>query len=595
MSADAPTWDLEVLIPGGPGGQAFATRRDALRAQMTSLGERIASLGRIADDPDGWAAVLLDLDVLDDDLVELGAYASCAAAADSRSTAARAAEAEADELHLQRRLIDVRLASALDEADDPTFTALIARPDLAPQAPMLRHHRTGRRLRLAPALQALKVETDREALTGWGRLYDQISGDLTAELAVPGAPPRRLGVAEVGAMRAEPDPAVRRAAYEASGRAWRGVSEICAHTLTQIVGARQQHNDRRGVDDLADSLHGNRVDAALLDAMWAAADAARPALVRFLRHKAKVLGKEALDWWDLDAPVGASERRWGWEQATADIASAFGAFHPELAAFADEAVRGRWVDALPREGRRPGGFCTGFPLARQSRIFMTFTGSLDNATTLAHELGHAYHNRVLEGQIASRCALTNALAETASTFAEAVFRDRVLATASDPPFRAFMLDQQLQAAVAFLMDIPHRFQLERRLYELRRQGVLSADQLSDEVVAIQRRCWGDALATWDPMFWCSKLHFYIPETSFYNWPYTFGYLFSSAVYAEAQRSGPAFLDRLKDLLVRTGWQDTAELAREVLGADLRSPAFWEGTVAAIPGWVDAFVSTTSGD
>ncbi|MEZ4236609.1 MAG: hypothetical protein R3F59_10725 [Myxococcota bacterium] len=156
-----------------------------------------------------------------------------------------------------------------------------------------------------------------------------------------------------------------------------------------------------------------------------------------------------------------------------------------------------------------------------------------------------------------------------------------------------MLDQQLQAATAFLMDIPHRYQLERRLYALRREGGLRADQLSEEVTAIQRRCYGDALASWDPLFWCSKLHFYIAGMSFYNWPYAFGYLFSSAVYAEARRTGPAFLPKLQDLLRRTGWQDTAALGRDVLGADLRSPAFWEGAVQSIPGWVDAFEQATT--
>ncbi|MEZ4236608.1 MAG: M3 family metallopeptidase [Myxococcota bacterium] len=429
QTATPPTWDLDVLVSGGPGGPAFSTRRDTLRQRLEEAAARVAALGAVADDPAGWAQLIVTLTQLDDDLGDLSSFAGCASAVDARSEAARAAEGDADELERQRKLVVVALDATLDAAPDAAFDALLARPELADHAAALRHQRAGKRLRLPPALQALKVAMDREALTAWGRLYDQISGTLTAELALPGQEPRRVGIAEVAALRADPDPEVRARASAAGAAAWGSVRDLCAHTLTQIVGARQQHNDRLGVDELAYTMHGNRVDAALLDAMWAAADAARPALVRYLRHKATLLGKERLDWYDVEAPVGSSDRRWAWGDATRDILGAFGGFHPELATFAGEALDGRWVDALPREGRLPGGFCAGFREAGQSRIFMTFTGTLDNATTLAHELGHAYHNRVLDAEPSARCALTSALAETASTFAEAIFRDRLLATA----------------------------------------------------------------------------------------------------------------------------------------------------------------------
>ena len=502
-----------------------------------------------------------------------------------------------DELHRGCDALMVDVAAAIDAAPEPEFAAFVARPGVAELAPWLSRVRAGKRLRLAPSLQLLKVAMDREALTAWGRLYDTISGDLTAEVTIDGAP-RRLGIAEVTAMRAEPSAEVRRASFEAIQEAWGRVSGTTAHALTQITGSRQQHFDRLGVDELAETLYLNRIERRTVDAMWAAARAARPALVRYLHHKASLLGKDELDWWDLDAPLpskgtdGSASERWTWDQACARIVEAFGGFHPELAAFAEQALAERWVDAQPREGRRPGGFCSGFPRSRQSRIYMTFTGSLDNATTLAHELGHAYHNRVLEGLTASLTKITSALAETASTFAEAVFRDRVLASATNPTFRAFMLDQQLQAATAFLMDIPHRFAFERKLFSLRRAGLLEPDVLGHEMVDAQREAYGDALRSWNPTFWASKLHFFIPEFGFYNWPYTFGYLFSAAVHARAREEGPSFLPSFQDLLRRTGWQGTEDLARDTLGVDLRSERFWEETVLPIEGLVDAFVEST---
>lgn len=591
--AEPPEWELESVCAGGPGGDAFRARLDAVRDRLAGIRAQVEHGPALAGDPEFWEVALVALESTADELHELSTFAGCHGATDSRSAAARAAEAAVDDVRQLRAEIGVYVTAALDDATDEAFDAFLARPALAPQVEALRRVRRSRHLRLPPALEALKVATDREGLTGWGRLYDLVSGDLTGELrAADGV--RRVGVAELLAMRAEPDPALRKAAHEARDAAWASVRDVCAHALTQITGNRLQHNDRLGIDELAFTLDDNRVSRATLDAMWAAADAARPALVRYLRHKATLLGTDGLHWHDLEAPlpgVGAHALSWG--EATKMVGRALGTFHPDLAAFTREALDRRWIDAKPRAGRRPGGFCAGLPRSDASRIFLTWSGTVDNAITLAHELGHAFHNRVLAGEPPSRTAITSATAETASTFAEAVFRGALLAQATDPAVRAFVLEQELSAAVAFLMNIPHRFALERRLYALRREGVLSADQLDAETLRIQREAHGDALVSWDVRFWSNKLHFFIPEFGFYNWPYTFGYLFSRALYQRARVEGGAFLGPLRDLLLRTGWQDTEDLARDALGADLTDPAFWRSVVAPLDGLCDDFVAATT--
>lgn len=591
--AEPPEWDLESVCPGGPGGDAFRDRLDAARDRLSGVRDQVEHGPSLAADPEFWSVALVALEGLADELHELSTFAGCHGAADSRSPAARAAEAAVDDLRQLRAEVGVHVTAALDAADDDALDAFLARPELAPQRPGLERVRGSRHLRLPPALEALKVATDREGLLAWGRLYDLVSGDLTGELRTGGGA-RRVGVAELLAMRADPDPALRAAAHQARDEAWAGVRDVCAHALTQITGNRLQHHDRLGVDELAYTLDDNRVSRATIDAMWAAADAARPALVRYLRHKATLLGADGLRWHDLDAPLpGVGARALSWTEATRMVGGALGAFHPELATFTREALDRRWIDAKPRAGRRPGGFCAGLPRSDASRIFLTWSGTIDNAVTLAHELGHAYHNRVLAGQPPSRAAITSATAETASTFAEAVFRGQLLAQATDPGVRAFVLEQELSAAVAFLMNIPHRFALERRLYALRREGVLSADQLDAETLRIQREAHGDALASWDMRFWSHKLHFFIPEFGFYNWPYTFGYLFSQALHQRARSEGGAFLAPLRELLLRTGWQDTEALAHDTLGVDLTDPSFWRSVVAPLDALCDDFVAATS--
>lgn len=591
--AEPPEWELDSVCAGGPGGEAFLERVAAVTDRLRAIEGQVRHGPALAADPGFWAVVLVTLDGMAFERQELSTFASCHGAADSASVAARAAESAIDDLHQLADSIVVYLVAAVDAADDDTFAAFVDRPELADQRPALLRVRRSRALRLPPELEALKVATDREGLTGWGRLYDLVSGSLTGELHTP-AGPRRVGVAELLAMRAEPDPALRRAAHQARDAAWASVRDVCAHTLTQITGNRLQHLERLGVDELAFSLEGNRVTRATVDALWAAADEARPALVRYLRHKGALLGTPAgLAWHDLEAPLpGASSRALRWDEGTRWIGKAFQAFSPDLAAFTRRALDARWIDARPRDNRRPGGFCAGLPRSSASRIFMTWSGTIDNAITLAHELGHAWHNHVLDGLPPARAAITSATAETASTFAEAVFRGELLATAPDDGFRAFVLEQDLSAAVAFLMNIPHRFQLERRLYALRREGPLSADQLDAETERIQRDCHGAALVSWDKRFWSNKLHFYIPEFGFYNWPYTFGYLFSQALYQRARAEGAEFLPRFRDLLVRTGWQDTEELAHAALGADLTDPAFWRGAASHLHATADAFVAAT---
>ncbi|MCB9687456.1 MAG: hypothetical protein H6738_04115 [Alphaproteobacteria bacterium] len=583
---EAPSWDLDPLCPGGPGGDTFHERVAAATEALRALAERAEQAGPLGADADTWSAVQVALDALHPELGELGTFAHCAASANSRSAAARAAEATMDDLRLLVKRVHVAICAALDDADDAGFEAFVRRPELAEAAPMLRHDRAGRAFRLAPELERLRTEMEREALLGWGRLYDQLSGQLEADLTVGGVT-RRVSVAQLAAMRADPDPEVRSRSFAATATAWRSVRDICAHTLTQITGQRLAMNDRLGVDELASSLHDNRIERGTLDAMWAAADAARPGLVRYLAAKARLLGTDGLAWHDLDAPVGAG-RNVGWGTATRWIGEAFAGFHPKLTTFAREALDGRWIDAAPAPGRRPGGFCAGAPRSDQSRIFLTFTGSIDNATTLAHELGHAYHNRVLANEHPARQQITSGTAETASTFAEAVFRDQLLARAEDPGFRLFVLEQQLSAATAFLMDIPHRFAIERKLYALRREGVMEADQLDELAVACQREAYAGALATWNPTFWSSKLHFYIPTFGFYNWTYTFGYLFSGALHARAREAGREGLALLEDVLLRTGWQGTEDLAREALGVDLGDPAFWVSVVRPLDAMVEEF-------
>ncbi len=222
-----------------------------------------------------------------------------------------------------------------------------------------------------------------------------------------------------------------------------------------------------------------------------------------------------------------------WDEACQITIETFHGFSPDFGQFAERTLAEHWIEAENRAGKRQGGFCTDLPIKRQSRIFMTFTHSPDSMSTLAHELGHAYHSHVLRGRPAFFATIPMNLAETASTFAEAVLGEERLARAKSKEEKLAILDGMLGDAVAFLMNIHARFLFEDAFHEKRTSGELSADDLCNLMLAAQKEAYANSFSDdgYNPRFWASKLHFYITEIPFYNFPYTFGYLLSLGVYA----------------------------------------------------------------
>ncbi|HEY8530866.1 MAG TPA: M3 family metallopeptidase, partial [Limnochorda sp.] len=288
-------------------------------------------------------------------------------------------------------------------------------------------------------------------------------------------------------------------------------------------------------------------------------------------------------------PMGEVERRFTYDEAADFILEHFRRFSDELASLGRRAFEERWIEAEDRPGKRAGGFCTSFPLSGQSRIFTTFSGTPDNLSTIAHELGHAFHQWVVQDlpYWASRYPMS--LAETASTFAERIVTDAALAQASSREERLALLDQKLSDAVSYLMNIHSRYLFERRFYEARKAGPLAVEELNRLMVEAQKEAYLDLLGEYDPLFWASKLHFYLTDEPFYNFPYTFGYLFSTGLYGLARAEGPSFARRYVALLRDTGRMTVEELARRHLGVDLTRPDFWADAARLAVADVQSFV------
>ncbi len=436
---------------------------------------------------------------------------------------------------------------------------------------------------MSEAEEDLYSELSPSGPSAWGRLHSNVSSRL---LVTVEGKPEKLPMAAVRGLAHHPDPGVRRAAYDAELQAWESVEVPMAAALNSIKGDSNTVNARRGwADSLESALFNNNIDKATLTAMQQAVVESFPDFRRYLKAKARLLGKPALPWFDLFAPVGEGDDKWAWEDATDFIVEQFGTYSPKMKAMGVRAFAEGWVDAEPREGKADGAFCMGVR-NDESRVMMNYSNSFNSVQTLAHELGHAYHNVNLNGRTPMQRSTPMALAETASIFCQAIIVQAGLAEASEQSKLA-ILENDLQSACQVVVDIHSRFIFEKAVFDGRAKRELSVNELKDLMLGAQRETYGDGLDgnSLHPYMWAVKGHYY--GATYYNWPYTFGLLFSTGLYAQYTADPEKFKAGYDALLSSTGLEDAASLTAR-FGFDIRMPEFWEESLDILRARIDQF-------
>jgi oligoendopeptidase F len=426
----------------------------------------------------------------------------------------------------------------------------------------------------------------------WSKLHGDLISRETVRAVLPGRGESEYPLTELRNLQGDPDPDVRRGAYEAELELLERNAVAFAAALNSIKGQVNELSQRRGwASALDEALFANRITAQSLAAMQSACEARFPLFRRYLRAKARFLGRETLAWYDLLAPVGiGAPRRFSWDEAQAFVVEAFGSYSEGLAAFAQRSFDENWHDVPPRKGKRNGAFCMSVPGVQESRLLHNFGGSLDDVFTLAHELGHAYHNACAfaRGRTELQSDTPMTLAETASIFCETVVVNALLARADDRE-RLAILEQDLLGSTQLVVDIHSRFLFERAVFERRRERELSVAELKALMLEAQAATYGDALAEdgRHPLMWAHKGHYYSVGRSFYNFPYTFGYLFGLGLYAQYQERPEGWHERYDALLASTGMEDANTLAAR-FGIDLENSAFWEASLQVAEARVEEY-------
>ena len=572
-------WDLTSYFPefNGPEMKNF---KKELREDIESARNEASSLSSLdSKNQDEWEKIFLDCEDLTMRYSHLRSYIGCLASADSLNEEHLREEAEMSVLGAEFSKLSSVLLSTVKDTDDEVFDVFIKRQALVDASYYLNRVREESQKRMDTENEILAADLGVDGIGAWGRLYDTVSSKLEFEMEYPEGKKVRLPMSQRRSLMEKPDREIRKAAFEGGNRAWESIEDVTASALNSIAGARLTLNKHRSIDHFLDvALFQASISKKTLDAMLEAIYSEIEVPREILRLKAKTMNREKIAWYDLGAPMNLEfKKKLDWQEAQKLVRNSFSASYPELGSFVESAFEKNWVDWEPREGKRPGGFCTGSLLTKESRIFMTYNETIGDVLTLAHEAGHAFHSYVMRGIRPYSHFYPMTLAESASTFGEMILTEGIL---EDPSIneaeKTLMLDTEINHGAIYLMDIPVRYEFEKAFYEERQKGEVSVSRLKELMTETQRRIFGDILEDGgeDPYFWASKLHFYITGVTFYNFPYTFGYLLSRGLFAMFKKEGKDFLPKYEEFLRLTG-SDTAEnVTKRSIGHDLESPEFW---------------------
>lgn len=530
-------------------------------------------------------SVLMTLNQLNDRIERVYNYASLIYSVDtSDMDAARMLE------NIEKFLPTLHLVSATLQKQLKTVESI---ESLIQKTPALSNFKfvledalTSSKYLLSPEEELLLAELKNTGSSAWTKLQSQIVSNLTGSFRG-----EEQTITVLRSKAYDNDPSVRKEAFEAELLAYKKKdAESCA-CLNAIKGEVILESKKRGyTSPLHKTLVDSRMDAETLDAMMTAIQEYLPYFRQYLEKKATLLGhKNGLPFYDLFAPIGEVDMRYTYEEACNFIVDQFSSFSKELGAFAKKAIDQQWIDVYPREGKVAGAFCANLHSIKESRFMTNFTGSFNDLSTLAHELGHGYHGDCLKDALSLNSDYPMPLAETASIFCETIVFNAALEQAS-PEEKLVILENSLMGSTQVIVDIYSRYLFETELFARRENASLSVDELKQAMTDAQVKAYGKGLdpETLHPYMWMCKPHYYSAGSNFYNFPYAFGLLFAKGLYAQYQKDQSGFVKKYDELLLATGCNTITDVLR-IIGIDSHKPDFFRASLELIKEEIEQFI------
>ena len=556
---------------------------------LTALKEKVAAFGVFAEnltqeDPmDGLRGGIAQEEAIQDLAMKLAGYASLRQAADTRNSEAGS--------HMGRIMaVLAGLAAPMASFESwasklPDLMELVSRDEVLAQYRFLFSNMADSSRYLLPGIgEAVMAKMSMSGGDAWSEMQQCLTS--TVPVTYRG---ETTNLSSIRNLAYDPDPAVRKDAYEAEIACYDRIKDAVAYALNSIKLETISDCQLRGYESpLARTLKKSHMERATLDAMLEAMDEYSPKFWQYLKAKAKALGHEnGLPWYDLFAPMGKSSTKFTAETARDYLVNLFAEFDKELSDMVATAFDNAWIDFYPRDGKAGGAFCAGVECLGESRILTNFDGMFGDVVTLAHELGHAFHNQCIKDHRSLNHDYSMPLAETASTFNECVVMASAIAKASDKEEKIALIESQLQDITQVICDIYSRFRFEAAVFENREEKFMDAAALCGFMEDAQKKSYGDGLdhSCLHPFMWVCKSHYYGP--TFYNFPYAFGALFARGLYACYEKEGADFVPKYKKLLYTTAVASAEDTAK-VAGIDLTDKEFWRAALQTVADQIDQF-------
>ena len=574
-------WNLDPLYKGfdDPAYEAdMAALKEAVRT-ITAFAEKLPGMDPLEGLTQG-VALQEDFSVL---VGKLAGYASLRQAADTRDSEAGSRMGQVMALYSG---VAAPFAAFKDWATKlPNLTELVEGDEnLRDYSFMFRNMADSARYLLPGIGEAVMAKMGLSGGDAWSEMQQYLTS--TVPVTYRG---NTTNLSSIRNLAYDPDPQVRKDAYEAELACYDRIKDAVAYALNSIKLETISDCQLRGYESpLHRTVHHNDMKMETLNAMLEAMEEYEPKFWQYLKAKAKALGHEnGLPWYDLFAPMGKSSTKFTAQGARDYLVELFAGFDQELSDMVATAFDDAWIDFYPRSGKAGGAFCADVAHLKQSRILTNFDGMFGDVVTLAHELGHAFHNLCIFPHRPLNQGYSMPLAETASTFNECVVMASAIAKAADKDEKIALIESQLQDATQIICDIHSRFRFEKSVFDNREAMFMNADALCGQMLEAQKQSYGDGLDhnCLHPYMWVCKSHYYGP--TYYNFPYAFGGLFARGLYAQYEKEGPAFVEKYKKLLFTTPIA-TAEDVAKVAGIDLTDKEFWRAALQTIADQIDLF-------
>ncbi|WP_160680529.1 M3 family oligoendopeptidase [Clostridium sp. C8-1-8] len=438
--------------------------------------------------------------------------------------------------------------------------------------------------------EALIAKLRNTGSNSWSKLRDLLTSTVLVDIDIDGEK-KELPLTVVRNMANDKDPKVRKAAYEAELASYKKIEDGVAAALNGIKGEVITVAKLRGYESpLEENLIKSRMDKESLEAMLTAMKESLPSFRKYLRKKAELLGyKNGLPFYELFAPMGDVNMEFPYEKGQKFVEDNFRTFSDKLADFARMAFDKDWIDVMPKEGKVGGAFCSGLHFIKESRFLLNYGGAFSDVVTLAHELGHGYHDYCVRDKSPLNSDYPMPIAETASTFCETIIKKAAVKTATKE--EAFsILETEIGDCTQVIVDIYSRFLFESELFRRREESALSAEDLKEIMLQAQKDSYGDGLDPeyLHPYMWACKPHYYDAAYNYYNFPYAFGLLFAKGLYAEYLKRGEEFVEAYDNLLAVTGDRNIADVTK-VMGIDIHSVDFWRSSLKIVEEDIEKFI------